>query len=174
MIPQGDIKNSLSIDLHYSSEEVAKICGLWHGRGCLTPICLFMSGRNENQTIDWIQEFQHILEKNFTDRYNDEGVINPFIHETQLMYTKAIVKNLGLDLSKTIFSGKATHVINLTKLTKDEILYSRLDFSFGGCGFVFVLDISVKPFFPQLNCEKITPALQDKHGEKTWEEWFNF
>ncbi len=174
LIPQGDVKNSLKIDLHYSTEEVAKICSLWHGRGCLTPICLFMSGRDQTQAIDWIQEFQLILENNFMDRYKEEGMVSPFIHETQLLYTTAIVKNLGLEINKTIFSGKVTHVFNLTKLTANEILRSRLDFSFGGGGFVFILDESVKASFPQLSSEKIIPDLQDKHGGKTWEEWFNY
>ncbi|APJ03903.1 hypothetical protein [Silvanigrella aquatica] len=174
LIPQGDVKNSLKIDLHYSSDEVAKLCSLWHGRGCLTPICLFMSGRDQNQAIDWIQEFQLILENNFTDRFHKEGVMSRFMHETQLLYTTAIVKNLGLEISKTIFSGKMTHVFNLTKLTADEILRSRLDFSFGGSGLVFILDESVKASFPQLSSEKIIPSLQDKHGGKTWEEWFDY
>ncbi|KAB8040555.1 hypothetical protein GCL60_01155 [Silvanigrella paludirubra] len=174
LIPQGDIKNSLIINLHYSTEEVAKLCSLWHGRGCLTPICLFMSGRDENNTLNWIQEFQLILENNFMERYKEEGIISKFIHDTQLLYTKAIIKNLGLEMEKTIFSGKLTHVFNLTKLTKDEILHSRLDFSFGGSGFVFVLDESVKPFFPQLSSEKIIPTLLDKHDGKTWEEWLDY
>lgn len=174
LIPQGDIKNSLKIDLHYSTEEVAKLCSLWYGRGCLTPICLFMSGREQNQAINWIQEFQLILENNFVDRFKEEGVESSFIHETQLLYTKAIVKNLGLEINKTIFSGKMSHVFNFTKLTADEILRSRLDFSFGGGGFVFILDASVKASFPQFSCEKIIPTLQDKHGGKTWEEWFNY
>lgn len=173
-IPQGDVKNSLKIDLHYSTEEVAKLCSLWHGRGCLTPICLFMSGRDPNQTTDWIQEFQLILENNFLERFKEEGLVSPYIHENQLLYTTAIVKNLGLEIKKTIFSGKITHVFNLTKLAAEEILRSRLDFSFGGCGFVFVLDESVKPSFPQLSSEKIIPTLQDTHGGKTWEEWFNY
>ena len=174
LIPQGDVKNSLKIDLHYSTEEVAKLCSLWHGRGCLTPICLFMSGRDQNKAIDWIQEFQLILENNFLDRFKEERMVSPFIHETQLLYTKAIVKNLGLEINNTIFSGKLTHVFNLTTLTSDEILHSRLDFSFGGSGFVFILDESVQASFPQLSSEKIIPALQDKHGGKTWEEWFNY
>jgi hypothetical protein len=174
LIPQGDVKNSLKIDLHYSTEEVAKLCSLWHGRGCLTPICLFMSGRDQSQAIDWIREFQLILENNFMERYKEEGMTPLFIHETQLLYTKAIVKNLGLELNNTIFSGNLTHVFNLTKLTTEEILQSRLDFSFGGGGFVFILDESVQTSFPQLSDEKIKPNLQDKHGGKTWEEWFDF
>ena len=108
------------------------------------------------------------------ERYKEEGIISKFIHDTQLLYTKAIIKNLGLEMEKTIFSGKLTHVFNLTKLTKDEILHSRLDFSFGGSGFVFVLDESVKPFFPQLSSEKIIPTLLDKHDGKTWEEWLDY
>ena len=172
-IPQGDVKNSLLINLHNSTEEVAKLCSLWHGRGCLTPICLFMSERDENQTVDWLKEFHLIFENNFIDRYKEEGVISKFIHDTQVLYTNAIVKNLGLDIDKTVFSGKLTHVFNLTKLTKDELLHSRLDFSFGGSGLIFVLDESVKSFLPQLSSENIIPSLQDKHGGKTWEEWFD-
>lgn len=172
LIPQGDVKNSLKVSLQHSTEDVAKLCSLWFGRGCLTPICLFMSGRSPNQVVNWIHEFQLILEKNFNDRYKTENINPQFIHENQLLYTSVIVKNLGLDPSKTIFSGKTTHIFNFTKLSSEELLQSRLDFSFGGSGFVFVLDESVKSSLPQLSSEKIIPALNDKHGGKTWEEWF--
>lgn len=174
IIPQGDVKNSLKINFHNSTDDIAKFCSLWLGRGCLTPICLFMPKKSHNETIEWIKNFQIILETNFSERYKEEGIISPFLHETQLLYTKAIIKNLGLELKETIFSGNLTHVINLTKLDANEILQSKLDFSFGGSGFVFVLDESTKTSFPELSCEKVVPDLQDKHFGKTWEEWFNF
>ncbi|KAB8033346.1 hypothetical protein [Fluviispira multicolorata] len=174
LIPQGDVKNSLKVGLQYSTEEVAKLCSLWLGRGCLTPICLFMSGRSEEQTYDWLKEFQFVLEKNFIDRFKEEGLSGDFIHATHVLYTEAIVKNLGLDPKEAIFSGKIAQVINLTKLGADEVLQSRLDFSFGGCGLVFALDESLKTTFPQFANEKVIPTLTDNHGGKTWEEWFDF
>ncbi len=174
LIPQGDVKNSLKVGLQYSTEEVAKLCSLWLGRGCLTPICLFMSGRSEEQTHDWLKEFQQVLEQNFTERFQLEGLSKDFIHSTHLLYTESIVKNLGLDPNESVSSGKIAQVINLTKLSAEEILRSRLDFSFGGCGFVFALDESLKSIFPQFASEKVVPTLTDKHGGKTWEEWFDF
>lgn len=133
-----------------------------------------MSGRNKEQAHDWIKEFQLLLEENFVARFKEEGLDDRFIHATQILYTTAIVKNLGLDPKNTIHSGKIAHVINLIDLEADVLLRSRLDFSFGGCGYVYVLNESVRPKFPQLSSEKIVPTLQDKHGGKTWEEWFDF
>nr|BFD32016.1 hypothetical protein GTC16762_16340 [Pigmentibacter ruber] len=173
LIPQGDVKNSLIVDLHYSPLDVAKLCSLWHGRGCLTPICLFMTDRSDVQIEAWINEFHSILENNFFERFKEEGITPKYLHDNQLLYTKAIIKNLGLEIEKSIYSGNYTHVFNLSSVSKEEIMHSRLDFSFGGCGFVYVLNSSLSNTFPQLSHEKITPSLCDKHGGKTWEEWFN-
>ncbi|WGL60055.1 hypothetical protein QEJ31_00365 [Pigmentibacter sp. JX0631] len=173
LIPQGDVKNSLIVDLHYSPSDVAKLCSLWHGRGCLTPICLFMTDRNSEQIEEWVHEFHSILENNFFERFKEEGITPKYLHDNQLLYTRAVIKNLGLEIEKSIFSGNFTHVFNLSTVTKEEIMHSRLDFSFGGCGFVYVLNSSLSNTFPQLSHEKITPSLCDKHGGKTWEEWFN-
>lgn len=173
LIPQGDIKNSLIVDLHYSPSDVAKLCSLWHGRGCLTPICLFIAERNNEQIREWVKEFHSILENNFFERFKAEGIKPKYLHETQLLYTKAIIKNLGLEMEKSVFSGNFAHVFNLTEVAKEAIMHSRLDFSFGGSGFVYILNSGLSNTFPQLSQEKISPSLTDKHGSKTWEEWFN-
>lgn len=173
LIPQGDVKNSLLVNLHYSPLDVAKLCSLWHGRGCLTPICLFIAERSEDQIEEWVREFHSILENSFSERFKEEGITAKYLHDTQLLYTKAIIKNLGLEMEKSVFSGNFAHVFNLSSLTKEEIMHSRLDFSFGGCGFVYVLNASLSNTFPQLSHEKITPSLTDKHGGKTWEKWLS-
>jgi hypothetical protein len=172
LIGQGHIQNSLTVTPQHSTEEIAELCSMWLGRGCLTPICLFLSERNEIQK--WIRAFHLVFEQKFLNQLQQENAESLFLHDTQVAHTRAVIKNLARDPKEIILSGKATHVINLTLLNAKDILRSDLDFSFGGGGFIFILKEDLIPQFPQLSREKIVPALRDPHGGKTWEEWLDF
>lgn len=179
LIPQGEIQNSLDVTSNDSFDHVAQLCSLWFGRGCLTPVCLFMDQDDfdERKTKEWISGFSACLEKHFLSRYadaldnfNKNTTSLAFLHDHNGLHTESILKQFGFDVGTLITKLSVTCVVNLIPLANDHL--SHMDFSFGGCGFVFILNSSQKKQLLHITQTTVTPQLGDPHGGKTWEAWF--
>lgn len=177
LIPQGEVRNSLDVNLNDDPKRIAELCSLWFGRGCLTPVCLFME-HIDTLSDKWISDFSKSLEQNFLNLYSCmDPVVKPrddktslqFLHDHNILHTESLLKSFEMDVKKNIIKSDVTCVVNLTSMSQTHL--SEIDFSFGGCGFVFILNLDHKKLLPEIIQTKVTPDLNDPHGGKTWEEW---
>lgn len=180
LIPHGEITNSLSVDTAtIPPHTAAQQCSRWFGRGCLTPVCLFVDENDKTEDKNtpvqsWVCDFATSLEQHFKQSYNEvashtENV--QFMHLHSVLYMEAIFKRSGLNPAEHILKQPFTCVINALQLPDRQ--WKQLDLSIGGCGFVFILPAHSKPFFPFVSQENVTPKLGDPHGGKTWQQWFS-
>jgi hypothetical protein len=148
-IGKGDIKNSLIISAHaHSPKEIAKLCSLWNGRGCLTPVALFCQGEQED-TTKWAKEFAIYFEDEFKQRLSpyETALIKHFTHSHNTAYIRGQVKQMGLDNSSCIIRGDYTCTVNLTHSSKENLSQLMPEFNFGGAGFIYLFPYFYKDNF---------------------------
>ncbi|WP_186645564.1 hypothetical protein [Fluviispira vulneris] len=162
-IGKGDIKNSLIVNTVLDSPStIAQHCSVWNGRGCLTPIALFLKGdalKSENWTKLFALEFENI----FIERakIGEPEIIQNFCHSHNLLYVSSQIRNLNIDIQTVLHKGKRTCVVDLSRYSEDELKSFIPDFSFGGCGFIYIFNESLSCKFTELKRLNIFPDIQD-------------
>ncbi|KAB8029188.1 hypothetical protein [Fluviispira multicolorata] len=162
-IGKGDIKNSLLINIHDNSpKKIAQSISLWNGRGCLTPVVLFLSG-NEIEFANWINVFTQEFENEFLERtkQNEPEIIRKFCHTHNTAFVTGQIKELGMNINFAILRGKRTCVVNLAQYSVQDLKYFQPDFNFGGCGFIYLLHQSMRDKFKNLQSLSILPNIHD-------------
>ncbi|MES2614461.1 MAG: hypothetical protein V4591_03500 [Bdellovibrionota bacterium] len=156
-IGKGDVKNSLTVDIKKdNSIEIAKLCSIWNGRGCLTPVVLFCEG-SQNEIYNWAHNFAKNLEKQFLERFecNKIDLIQHIVHAHSCAYIRGQIEQLGLSNEKYIFRGSLTCVVNLTEAQLEP------EFNFGGFGFVYLLPSTMQNKFTELSEINVLPSICD-------------
>jgi hypothetical protein len=90
LIPQGEVRNSLDVTLNDDPKKIAELCSLWFGRGCLTPVCLFINANREQETQNeiWISDFSESLKQEFLNLYSQYGTSIKFLHDHNILHTR--------------------------------------------------------------------------------------
>ncbi|BBH52171.1 hypothetical protein [Fluviispira sanaruensis] len=162
-IGKGDIKNSLVVNtVLHAPNLIAQNCSVWNGRGCLTPVALFLN--SETTCFEkWVKLFAFDFENTFIERakLGEPEFIRQFCHSHNLLYVSSQIRNIGIDIQKVIHRGKRTCVIDLSSYTEDELNSFHPDFSFGGCGFIYIFNEKLKSRFTELKSLNIFPEIQN-------------
>ena len=162
-IGKGDIKNSAVISVNKAlPQEYVKYCSLWNGRGCLTPVALFLDGQ-KNEKLTWCKEFASQLETEFLNRFhvNKINYVQEFAHSHNCAFIAGQIKQLGLNEKEHIYRGKLTCVVNLSSVPEKILDKLNPEFNFGGCGFIYLFPISFKDKFSDLKKYSILPILKE-------------
>lgn len=150
----GDIKNAFIINSNaHTPKFLAEICSAWYGRGCLTPICLFVESETPQ---DYCQNFFHLFSEIMAERFASLRKVH--LHAHNLLNFQACLKKNGLNTS-CVLSSDFVAVIDLSKYSMELIQKLNLDFSIGGCGLVFVLPHAAKAYMPGLSFDSMFPTI---------------
>ena len=160
-IGKGDVKNSLKVDVDSESpENIVQLCSLFQGRGCLTPVVLFLEGEKIQA---WSQEFANQLEQKFSQRFQSHPVpfMEGFVHAHNCAFLRGQVKQMGLDDLKYISRGQFTCVVKLCDQPVSLLKEFSIELSFGGCGFVYLLPASMEGQISDLQNLSILPRIDE-------------
>ena len=167
-IGKGDIKNSMSVSIkNHSPKEIATLCSLWNGRGCLTPVVLFCRDDTTSELDHWIDIFAKNLEQEFQERFasNKINLMQEFAHSHNCSFVKAQIKNIGLSSKNTIYRGRLTCVVNLTKISLHQWNEFNLEINFGGCGFIYILPSHLQNEIKSLKELNILPDIKNEFNK---------
>lgn len=150
----GDIKNAFIIDSErHTPKFLQDICSAWYGRGCLTPICLFVES---SIAQSYYINFFKLLSETMAMRFALFKKVH--FHAHNLLNLHARFKKIGLDTS-CILHSNCVAMVDLSKYSVELIQTLDLDFSIGGCGFVLILPYAMKDYISGLSVDSIFPTI---------------
>ena len=172
IIGLGDVRNCISLTstTQESLKDAAEKCALWMGRGCLTPVAVFLSEPHEAPA------FSLALEAAFAKRMQGAGVSGHFFHKHALLEAQWRLARAGTGSSREeqIANGAYSLVINASRLTLPQLKSAEFDVESGGMGFVTLLPKSASglALYSNLQSLSTTPGLWQQHNGKLWIDWF--
>lgn len=175
LVALGHFQNSLRLDNSRQPAECAKLCSLWLGRGCLTPLQLEIPDAWErNQSDSFASEFYHAM-RNLRQKYIESvrncGVepLQEFSHQHNLTEVRALASahNLKFDIAHCSDTGTVVVATTQCDQLPQHILAKLNDFA--GCGWVNVVAQQQAAPLPLHNP---TPGLCEPHQGTLWRDWF--
>lgn len=157
----GDVKNAFIAENKHSPKYLSQICAAWNGRGCLTPVCLFVSSTHKKNFIS-------LFFKYFTQIMNERlKLLKTTFHDHNVLFLESEFKKFDLNPKFYLYRSKWVVIVDLSTLSPVIIQQMNLDFAFGGSGFVFILPFEMKNEFSTLSFNSIFPTFADFQKELT-------
>ncbi len=175
VLPFGDIWNSARVDEEkHSPEKVAQWCASWLGRGCLTPIILFVSeGRISHRS--YVRKLSEEMDRLMACSAEGANDAAKFVHRHDLLDVVAALRKRGIESERAIVRGKYSWIVDCTSFETRMVDASELPLRSGGSGLVFLLPGHQKENaeLKWLGEDLCQPRLGDRHMGKTWFEWLS-
>lgn len=171
----GDVWNCAHVNAKKNTaNEIATWCGAWLGRGCLTPIVLFVSEGNLAHK-DFVLSLAKHFDDAFLQRNQSMGESQQYLHRHDLLEIAAVLKNNGISPDRAIIRGKYSWIIDCVSMETRLVNASSLPLRCGGAGLVFLLPAHQKENteLKWLGVNACQPRLSDQHMGKTWFEWLS-
>ncbi len=160
LIPKGTVRNSYLVNVNRDCPaQLASLCSLWLGRGCMTPLALFFDSNSKSQ--DWIDKFQYHFSKEFERRMAHYPVDNYgwFSHAHSALYTQSCLEQLGIQFKMN--REAYTCVIDCREIKPAHLSAIFPDLSFAGGGFIYLFSDEIKSCLEGLQTLDILPRIQE-------------
>ncbi len=175
----GDVWNSMdcgtlsSENVANIASETAQICASWRGRGCLTPIVLFLDSVGAQSDSCVKKQFAADLSSKLSTCFSlyDNTNDSLFLHATDMMEVKARLAGQGFNSVDCVFQNPGAWIVDASQLNCPWELPLRS----GGSGLVFLLDSDKKKSaeLSWLSTYNTRPIITDAHMGKTWFDWLS-
>ncbi len=171
----GDVWNCADVSSQkHSTNEIAAWCAAWQGRGCLTPVVLFVrEGKLAHRefVLALSNQLDAIL-SNGAQAFRDS---QRYLHRHDLIEIAAVLKNHGVSPERAIIRGKFSWIVDCVSMETRLIDVSNLPLRAGGSGLVFLLPAHQKENaeLKWLGVHSCQPQISDQHMGKTWFEWLS-
>jgi len=160
----GDIKNSMVFDRKIQTVyKIADLCTVWNGRGCLTPVCLFVDDNwKKNDTDLFFKSLTISMDKRF---YGFENVL---LHDHARLFVESQIKKmkeefskLGKSLDSSVSYSAYTTVVDMSKCDWNTLQKMNIDFTLAGSGFIYLISKKNQNKFQNLYHKSISPSIFD-------------
>lgn len=169
-----------------TAARAAEDCLVWKGRGCLTPLVVYVPEGEPAALSGFVDEFCTRLRSAFEREHQGCSDLCIWFHRHDLVAIRATIINHIQETAATtkaeadaeslvdraLVCGPGWAVIPLLEVPRPQELAKRLDFGCAGQGLVFLapLACSQAPGWPTQE-QSSRPAFSSPHFGKTWIDW---
>ncbi len=169
VIGLGDVRNAYKILPNTSIQETATMCSRWLGRGCLTPVALFL---DPNIPFN-VSEFSDSFKNEMSSRFLESDWNPEFSHSHLRHEIKCIFKNESYNPENYIYTCFGITIIQLQSFSFEVAQkFIPLALEHGGAGCVFIFNAG-KIIESSFSFYETSPQYLDTHMGKTWSQWLN-
>ena len=169
IIGLGDLRNAYKILPKSTPQAIATMCSRWLGRGCLTPVALFLDSNIPFK----ISEFSDLFKIEMSTRFLESDWNPEFSHSHLRHEIKSILTEESLISENYIKIFPGITIVKLQSLTFElaqKFIPLALEHGGAGCVFIFNSDKKIEGSF---SFYETSPQYLDTHMGKTWSQWLN-
>jgi hypothetical protein len=169
----GDVRNAAVATNHSdSAQQLASACSAFYGRGCLTPLVIFI--QNSLDSGPWDELFKKEFDFKMSALFNHAKLPFNLFHRHDLLEIKARLNLVNSNSGDSrIFAGKSSLVVDLRKMSPEKLSVINIDVGLAGGGLVFLAEENQMShaLFKGLTFHETQPRIADLHTGKTWMDW---